>query len=254
MNLDTSQIEFSHKDRLRKIKLPKKLNSLLAEDLGFHIGDGHMSIQMSNEGYKRYGFNYSGDKRYDKEYFNNILIKRKNRLFNISCKSRNYKYKNEIICTFNSKAILQFFNKIFCVPLNKKDNISIPKIILNSNKKVKAAFLRGLFDSDGSLCLKNRKNNIYPTINLTSKSKRLIANTLRLLNEFKFSVTSYNRDRYDKRTFKRYKQSCLDINGANMVKKWMKDIRFNNKKHLIKYYKWAQGESNSRSSPYLEFM
>jgi len=41
---------------------------LLAEDVGFHVGDGHMGIYPNRKGV-RYDFTYSGDAEKDKDYF-----------------------------------------------------------------------------------------------------------------------------------------------------------------------------------------
>lgn len=42
MKFDLSKIEMSKNDLKRKLKLPLKMSSLLAEDIGIMVGDGHI--------------------------------------------------------------------------------------------------------------------------------------------------------------------------------------------------------------------
>lgn len=72
-------------------------------------------------------------------------------------------------------------------------------IILSSNKEIKAAFVRGLADSD--FCFITTKNNMYPRIQGASKSKTLIEQTSFILRELgidnnvQVEKTAPNRDR-----------------------------------------------------------
>ena len=40
----------------------------------------------------------------------------------------------------------------------------------------------------------------------------------------------------------------IDINGKDRINKWIKHIGFNNKRHIIKYERWAGADLNRRST------
>ncbi|MBI4894896.1 MAG: hypothetical protein HY831_00225 [Candidatus Aenigmarchaeota archaeon] len=61
MNLDLSNVEFSKNDLRRRIRIPEILSEELAEDVGFHIGDGYMrSRKNKNDNEIKYDFDYAG--------------------------------------------------------------------------------------------------------------------------------------------------------------------------------------------------
>ena len=159
MEFDLSQIKFSKKDLVKGIKIPAELTEDLAEDIGIHVGDG--SLYSHGKPYGPYEFSYSGN-ILEKEYMDHI-VKLKKKLYNIN-KIRKYIYKNELRVNFNSLAIATFYSKIVGLPIGKKKDIDVPDIIKNcSDKKITAAFLRGLIDTDfGLIARKNLENFTLP--------------------------------------------------------------------------------------------
>ena len=208
----------------------------LAEDIGHHIGDGHMKIAAYG-GRKRYRFNYSGDALLDSDYFENVLLPRKRQLYGLN----NLKIKSKstaLILAFSSVELHTLFDGLG-VESGKKSNISVPKFIMTGSNDLKIAFLRGLFDSDGSFALKKRHKQIKycPTITISMKSANLYVDVKSLLTALGFLFTSSRRERYDNR-FGTYVGYQIDINGVKRLNQWMQLISFKNQRHLGKYEFW----------------
>ena len=202
MELDFDKIIYSRLDIKRGIKIPTKLTPLLAEDIGFHIGDGCMAIGRHRHSRSlRYYFNYSGNRKKDLHYFENIFLQRKRELFNLnlSIKRRNSR-PNEIHTTFYSRAIFDFFQQLG-IPAGKKREVEVPLQIKSADLEVKAAFLRGLAAADFCVSVKNRSYGIYPTIHFVSASKKLRDDVCELLREFGIQFTKYKDFQVDKTSF-----------------------------------------------------
>ena len=222
--------------------------TLLAEDIGFHIGDGHMSISNRKDKCDRYSFTYCGDKNNDYEYFSQILIPRKKILFSLL--KTNVRKGNDscIYFCYNSKQMFEFFKRMG-IPSGKKDRINIPKWIMKDNLKIKAACLRGLVDSDGCFTVKKRHKSFpyYPVVSLQLKSGFLVKDIKQILFEMDIGFTSCFLNPLDKRTGKRHSKYEIDINGRKRVRKWVYDVGFNNPRHIKKYKRWAGADSQSSS-------
>ncbi len=248
MGLDLGDMTYSEYDIKRKIKIPTKLNRLLAEDLGFHIGDGCMSVYIRNDnGRKRYYFNYSGNSKKDADYFKR-LQERKLELYNLKIAIKKSKRSNAIYTTFHSRAIFNFFRALG-IPSGKKRNIGVPLLVKNSNSEIKSAFIRGLAAADFSVCVKNRSNGIYPSINFETISKTLRNGVCDILNECRITFTKYCKFRIDKRFKAPTKTYSLDINGRKRLKLWMDKIGFSDKRNLNAVSKFGLGRIRT-SDPY----
>ena len=142
------RIEFSRNDLRRKITIPNRLTPELAEDIGFHIGDGYMKNRIS-KGIVHYDFAYSGNYPDDLPYFRDILIPRKRALFNFDNMKIKKQKSNSIVLKLQSKAVFLFYKNNLSIQESLKTDIEIPKWIFSSIDFQKA-ILRGLIDSDGS--------------------------------------------------------------------------------------------------------
>ena len=231
-----------------------EMRALLAEDIGFHLGDGHMSASTRDSCF-RYSFTYCGDMVKDKDYFLNKLIPRKVTLFGLRKKEYIFnKKRSAIYYSFNSRHIFKFFYEMG-IPSGRKTNMKIPSWIMRGNKEIKSSVLRGLIDSDGCFTVKRKykSNPYYPVITFSSKSKNLIEDIQILLSEFSILYTVCLHKRIDNRNGRKYSIYQIDINGKERVNKWINHIGFNNKRHIIKYERWARGDLNSRSLPFSPF-
>jgi intein/homing endonuclease len=156
-------INFDHLLFIKMIKNKEKLlkNPILARIAADITGDGHLQIQ---------------DHRYMASFFSkhfeeiNTINRRFYDLFNIKgiiyidnsksklCKNNSKRYK----IFFISKGVALFLRDIG-VPVGNKTNnrFEIPKFVLNGNRKLKSAYLRGLFDNEGTIfCRKNYKDKM----------------------------------------------------------------------------------------------
>lgn len=223
-------VTYSKGDFKRKIKIPTILTPLLAEDLGFHIGDGCMRIQKEFNCTK-HSFSYHGNSLKDLDYFQNVLIPRKKELFNLDLVLKKHPKENTIYTRFYSKAIFDLFQH-FDIPAGKKSNVGVPKRIKESNNEIKSSFLRGLADADFCVSIKNRENGIYPTIHFCSSSELLRDDVCVILEEFGIFFTKYKGIQIDKRFKAPVTVYRLDINGCKRLKKWIKIVGFSNKRNL----------------------
>jgi len=242
LNFDISEIPFSNPDKLRNITLPTSLNEELAEETGIHVGDGFMSIyNYTNRG--NYWLRFTGHSIEEGTYFKNHLQPLLTKLYNFSGSIIPSKKDDSFNLTLRSKAIVFFKAKILKLPLGSKNSIAIPKIILKSDKKVLAGFIRGIGDTDSSVTFKKKHQNrhYYPVIHFANKSKILVKQMNKALKEFGIVAdTQFNETYYDKRTKKFYTKHSLFISGKNNLNIWTKTIGFNNPVHITKFEIWKK--------------
>lgn len=232
MALDFDKIKYSKHDIRNKIVIPRKLTPLLAEDLGFHIGDGCMFTRGYNYSKCiRYGFCYCGNSDKDRDYFQNGLLPRKKELFNLDLCIRKDKNSRTIMTNFFSRAIFDFFRQLG-IPSGKKTNLDVPPLIKNSNKEIKAAFLRGLAAADFCVAVKNRSFGLYPTICFVTASKKLCDDICQIIQEFDIPFTRFKNVEVDKRFKKPSTTYRVNINGRKRLKKWLELINFSDKRNL----------------------
>lgn len=200
------------------------LNKDLAEETGIHIGDGSMNIYKGGAFYT-----VACHKDEDREYVDYFILPLIKRIYGKEPKPRFWS-QGTYGFRISSKEIINFKHTVLGLPLGKKTNISIPKVILKNNKLMKC-FLRGLFDTDGSLTLWKTNNKLYPRIYFSSVSKKLAEQVKEFLIKKGFRVTSWQTSYKNKNWNMSYR---LSINGTKMLIKWMKEIGFNNPKHIKK--------------------
>ncbi len=224
IKLDTSEINLTKKDKEKRIVLPNKLTPLLAEEMGMHYGDGFLSS-------KRKEYRLKGNKKDEREYYDKHIIKLYKTLFNLNLNIKEYEstYGFELA----SKAFWEFKNKVLKIPSGRKDHIDFPKIIDFNNKEILKAFIRGIFDTDGSVCFRNKykSKNYYPNISITLNSEKLIKGIHKALEILGLKP----RMCVDKRGYWR-----IDLNGYKRLERYEKLIGWSNPKHLKKIKAWKQ--------------
>ena len=149
MKLDSSKIKFSDFDVKRGLKLPSVLTEKLAEDIGIMIGDGHIGKNIRKCRAVDYQVLCSGNAVSDKDYMRNHVKNLKLDLFGLNFSVYVVgKNKSEIRLKINSKGLVDFYTKVVGLPLNKKENISIPPLIWhNKNFIRRPRILRGLSEA-----------------------------------------------------------------------------------------------------------
>jgi intein/homing endonuclease len=233
MKFDLSKIQPSRRDLKEGIKIPTALSVDLAEFLGIMVGDGHTGIYRCEKNNRSYYIleisGHMNDKKYHMNYISALAFK----LFNTHFHAHVRPEHNIIILRKQSRAICQFLVHVIGIPHNKH-SVGIPECILQGDSKIKSAFLRGLADSDFCVTIR-RKPNVYPRIHGTSKSRILIEQCSKILDEFGIA-NSWNKEQefYEKRD-KTYIKYRVYVNGFARVNLFMAKIGFQNENKIRKY-------------------
>lgn len=212
------------------IKRPKiniKINEFFCEFYGTLLGDGCISKFKDCEGAERIGIFISGNKKLDSEYLT-YLKKRLKEEFNINSYFYQHKTKNICTLTIKNKGFSLFLKK-FGFPIGKKYNkIKIPKKLLKLPWKVKKFVIRGLFDTDGSICAKKREKYKYPQICITSIDNRLIKQIYDLLRKQNYPCWIGGDN--------------IFIRSSEATKRWFNDIGSSNNRNIFKYKYWLKNK------------
>ena len=233
MEFENIDSKYSLRDVARNIKLPKKMTPELAEVLGIILGDGHLGYKKYKSSFTR-NVSFHGSYLDDFDYYELEIKKLLKELFNIEPVPKLYR-KNELYVGIGSKSIAEFIKNLGVPIGNKVENNKIPKFILESNKEIKRSFLRGIFDTDGSITFKKYKGyHSKPVINLPMKSEIFIFQLVELLNELGIDVVHYWEKYYYPKRDKLYSRRRLYINGKKKLAKFLDLIGFRNPKHLTK--------------------
>lgn len=238
--LDLSQVKFSRRDFIRKVKLPTTFSPTLSELIGIHIGDGSITDAFKDNVHTL--IEYCGDSSDDFEYYKIYVSSLIEKLFGIKPLFQDYETWFKLV--INSKAIFNFYTKTIGLPIGKKaKTITTPEIILNNSKRVVTRFLRGLIDTDGSLTFKKKykKRHYYPVLKLSLASKELIKQVNSLLTSLGFTTClCFDVKRFDIRINKTTIIHEIYLYGNKNLRKWIRMIGFKNPKHLTKYLIWKK--------------
>tara|TARA_Y100000310_G_scaffold195495_1_gene195489 strand:- start:71 stop:1102 length:1032 start_codon:yes stop_codon:yes gene_type:complete len=222
IKLDISGVNFSRYDKLDNIKLPDSLTPLLAEEVGIHVGDGFLS-ESRNE------YRLKGNKNDEKEYYDRYIRGLYKKLYNLDVPLKEY----ETTYGFEkaSKAIWAFKYKVLGIKPGRKDNMEMLPIIKNSrNTNVLTSFIRGIFDTDGSVSFKSMYGYgpYYPVISVSLKSKKLIDGIYDILKKLGLKpMISPNGESWR-----------IDLCGYERMALYSKAIGWSNPKHLNKVRRW----------------
>lgn len=148
---------------IKKIKYPS-LDEKLAEFIGVYLGDGTLT---------KYFIRISGDVRYDIPYFE-YLSKLTYELFGLNSSIKKEKKYNTLNLTIFSKEMCSFLNREYRLKFGDKikNKAKIPKQLMK-NKEILLDCIRGLIDTDGSICRRGRNGSQF-CIQFTSHNKYLL--------------------------------------------------------------------------------
>lgn len=120
------------------------LNEPLSEFIGIVCGDGHLDGL-------NYEINITGHAIQDKKYLESYVVPLAEKLFGISPSLKSQDEFTVIRFRLYSKELYEILNNRFSIPSGKKTKKLkiIPEI--RKNRKLLIRFLRGLFDTDGSI-------------------------------------------------------------------------------------------------------
>lgn len=181
--LSDMMLFFTIKRSKHEIQLPRKIDEKIAYFVGLVVGDGHLAgHQMIVKGAWTIHF-CNGDERFVKSIYAPLVED----LFGITPPVRKIVRKDGrsyFGVSFASKVVHRLLTNIFQLPAGMKCNkVKMPQILKLSTPEIKASFLRGLFDTDGSIV--NRK------IKFATTSKSLCREIATELESFGFSPKVY---------------------------------------------------------------
>lgn len=212
-----------------KVYIPKEISEELAEETGWHIGDGSMNY-YDNKGFKWGLDQLRGHIEDDKEHY----IKRIKPIFkffyDINISLREMPSTRVFGFQIWSNDLIKFKEDLGLKPGPKID-VKIPKIFLE-NKNLKIAVVRGIFDTDGGIYLEKKNNKFYPRTYITTISEILSRQLLEILNEMGLRATLHSyipKERNKKKTY------VITLRGVLMFYKFMELINPANPKHIQKY-------------------
>jgi len=113
----------------KKIIVPNKMNSLLAEEIGLHLGDGSMNYYNGKGFYQLRG--HIND---DKPHYLSRIKEIYKILFNIDVSLREMPSSGVFGFQIWSDDLVKFKSEVLGLPLGKKINFGIPKKEMLSQK------------------------------------------------------------------------------------------------------------------------
>ncbi len=225
-----SQEIYKDSERYFDMQIPKNISLELAEETGWHIGDGSMNF-YKNHGKIKGFYQLRGHIEDDKEHYEKRIKPLFKMIYGIDIKIRDMPSTRVVGFQIWNDDLVNFKKNLGLV-LGFKYNIEIPKVFL-SKKNLKKAVIRGIFDTDGGIYLERKDNKLYPRLYITTISFNLSEQLLRLFNDAGLRATRYSQ-LYNKK-FDRKRSYIITIRGREMFHKFMKDINPKNPKHIRKY-------------------
>jgi len=209
--------------------IPKEV---IAEVAGFALGDGYISKHD-------YKLTITGGID-DLVYYRLRVIPLIKKHFGGNFGIYKRKDKNGENLEFNNKKLVTCLLE-HGLKRGRKLNPQIPSFILE-DKNLYSHFLRGLYDTDGSLKFskQTKKINYYPRITISQKPSKLTNEVSILLTALGFNY-SFSICKNDK-GFNKKEDSYLGeyiISGKDNLKKWISTVSPKNPVHLSKYYLWC---------------
>lgn len=215
----------------------------LAEVCGIHAGDGY--LRNDNEG--RVELDISGGFE-EEPYYENHVIPLFSRVFRIKIEGRFFPHRRTYGFVIRNKKIVEKMHELGFPYGAKSKIVRVPKFIMESkNKKIKYAFLRGLFDTDGCLSFERRKGtlegicttncNWYPKLNVSTVSNNLFVDLKTVLNDLKIQHNANITKTKPKNWGNRYE---IWMRGRVLLKEWMQRIGVKNYSKLSRYEIWKK--------------
>jgi len=193
--------------------------------LGVLLGDGSIGSV------RRPTIYLVGDLIEERGFYDFFLIPLMRSLFNVNPYVYVRKGKSAYAVHFKSRKLVEYLVSELDFPSGEVQKY-LPKSVASFPSKVRLAFIRGLFDADGSMVFSRKTYplNQYPTIEIKTVSYQLGLSVKQLLVAEGFRA-SLNRSA---------ESWIVRINGSKMLELWMTKIGSRNIKHLTKYLVWKK--------------
>src|SRR3990170_1793939 len=169
-------------------KFPKKIGEELAEESGWHIGDGSMNY-YKNQGRMKGLYQLRGHIEDDKPHYLQRIKPIFKNLYGVDISLREMPSTRVFGFQIWNDELVKFKQKLG-LGIGPKLNVRIPDIFL-SNNKLKIAVIRGIFDTDGCVYLEHKNNKLYPKMEVTTISPLLAEQLKSIFNELGLRATMY---------------------------------------------------------------
>lgn len=223
----------------------------LAEVCGIHAGDGYLRGPT-----KRAELDISGSVE-EKEYYDNHVVPLFEKAFRLKINAKYFPSRNTYGFVISDRTVIAKMHA-FGFPYGKKTlEVKVPEQIIRSrNLDVIYGFLRGLFDTDGTLSFRKRggsgynevlkKRHTYPIIKLAVCSKNLRDGVGQMLMHtgFQFAFAHHKGRGQNSDSF------SLALEGDQNAFLWMHNIGF---KNLVKANRFLIWKKYGFSPPLLTF-
>jgi|SRR3989338_761536 len=220
-----------------KVKqFPKIINEELAEETGWHIGDGSMNY-YKNGGKRKGLYQLRGHIEDDKPHYIQRIKPLFKKLYGIDISLREMPSTRVFGFQIWNNNLVKFKQHLG-IKIGPKLKIRIPQIFL-TDKKLKVAIIRGIFDTDGCVYLEKKNHKLYPRLQIATISSKLANQLTGELNSLEFRATQYKDFPKLKYTKKRIAH-IITIRGVAMLHKFFKEISPKNSKHIFKYNKFVE--------------
>lgn len=220
------------------MKTPTQITPELAEETGWHIGDGSMNIYNHKDGKQRGFYQLRGHIEEDVTHYKERIKPLFKLLYDIDISLRIMPKTRVFGFQLWNCDLVKFKQKIG-LPLGKKFDIAIPEVFLKNNE-LKKGVARGIFDTDGGIYLEPNRN-LYPRAYIGTISKTLANQLLKLFADLGLRATKCKA--VSKRVDNRQQLYVISTRGEKMLHKFIKIIQPANPKHLARYQKFLDSKS-----------
>ena len=213
-----------------ELTIPKTISKELAEETGWHLGDGSMNYYKKRNLTKGL-YQLRGHIKDDVIHYDIRIKTIFKSLYNLDINCHEQKSTGIYGFQIWDDSLINFKNKILNLPLGKKGEIKIPDVFLKESNLSKSV-IRGIFDTDGCLYLEKRNGKLYPRIKISTTSVILSNQLKNEINKLGLRATKYTT----KRNNVNWKPlQNIEIRGSKQTDKWFKIISPKNPKFIEKY-------------------
>lgn len=214
------------------IRIPQEITEELAEETGWHIGDGSMNYyKLNGSAFPRGFYQLRGHIEDDRDHYITRIKPIFKQLYDLDVSLREMPSTRVFGFQIWNNDLVKFKHALgLC--LGKKWDITIPDVFLESDE-LKVAVLRGIFDTDGCIYFLKKKNRLYPRLFITTICPTLAQQIIRIFVELGFvpSTQHYTAKQKGNRVpwFK------ITVQGDLMLDRFMEVIKPQNPKFMKRY-------------------
>ena len=199
------------------------------ELFGICLGDGCLSTYPTKNSGRRYDVIFTGNSKDDFNYYMDFLVPTLKSKFDIAITPRIRSDSNTIYVVINNRKVFEFF-KALGMPVGKKKNKISLAGVLRYDKRVKAAILRGLLDTDGCIFARKDEGYRFLHIKITSATLSFLLQLKKFLKEFE--LPSYVH-------WQGVHGGDIIVRGNRNIKEWMNVIGSSHSMVKKRYNEWV---------------